>query len=291
MFLYEKNMLSLLLYVATTPKQLMNCLVGTTLGFGLPCFPCDLEKTFWHQVHLVSCMFQIVLESSSIDYYFYVLFNYLKTQRIVFVFHFSLHWLLLWSILKIFRSKRLWLDGFQKLSSVLTLKELSDLQEVMRDKELNIRTDIYEILLQDETDTWLNVSLVCIKNSRTASHDIVGNHYLSRFQQIGFTLQCTRWMQCTMISMPLDWLPCQIWPCFSISSFNMDLVACHSGYLIWHILIGSTEGSSLGPRQDESRTVVQFLWRNNGTASISLALWKTCKTKTAKAADPYVNYL
>ncbi|KAL6911563.1 hypothetical protein ACP4OV_000368 [Aristida adscensionis] len=49
-------------------------------------------------------------------------------------------------------SKRLWLDGFQKLSSILTLKELSDLQEVMRDKELNIRTDIYEILLQDETD-------------------------------------------------------------------------------------------------------------------------------------------
>ncbi|PVH67040.1 hypothetical protein PAHAL_1G415700 [Panicum hallii] len=47
----------------------------------------------------------------------------------------------------------LWLDGFLKLSSVLTLKELSDLQEVMRDKELNIRTDIYEILLQDETDT------------------------------------------------------------------------------------------------------------------------------------------
>ncbi|KAL5208468.1 hypothetical protein ABZP36_032903 [Zizania latifolia] len=50
-------------------------------------------------------------------------------------------------------SKRLWLDGFQKLSSILTLKELSDLQEVMRDKELHIRTDIYEILLQDEADT------------------------------------------------------------------------------------------------------------------------------------------
>lgn len=49
-------------------------------------------------------------------------------------------------------SKRLWLDGFQKLSSILTLKELSDLQEVMRGKELHIRTDIYEILLQDETD-------------------------------------------------------------------------------------------------------------------------------------------
>ncbi|AQK75306.1 UPF0614 C14orf102-like protein [Zea mays] len=50
-------------------------------------------------------------------------------------------------------SKRLWLDGFQKLGSVLTLKELSDLQEVMRDKELNIRTDIYEILLEEETNT------------------------------------------------------------------------------------------------------------------------------------------
>ncbi|KAG6676062.1 hypothetical protein I3842_15G134600 [Carya illinoinensis] len=47
-------------------------------------------------------------------------------------------------------SKRLWLDGFLKLNSILTAKELSDLQEVMRDKELNLRTDIYEILLQDE---------------------------------------------------------------------------------------------------------------------------------------------
>lgn len=47
-------------------------------------------------------------------------------------------------------SKKLWLDGFLKLNSILTAKELSDLQEVMRDKELNLRTDIYEILLQDE---------------------------------------------------------------------------------------------------------------------------------------------
>ncbi|GMH12003.1 hypothetical protein Nepgr_013844 [Nepenthes gracilis] len=47
-------------------------------------------------------------------------------------------------------SKKLWLDGFLKLNSVLTAKELSDLQEVMRDKELNLRTDIYEILLQDD---------------------------------------------------------------------------------------------------------------------------------------------
>ncbi|KAL0535513.1 hypothetical protein IC582_029844 [Cucumis melo] len=47
-------------------------------------------------------------------------------------------------------SKKLWLDGFLKLNSVLSAKELSDLQEVMHDKELNLRTDIYEILLQDE---------------------------------------------------------------------------------------------------------------------------------------------
>ncbi|KAF3792390.1 NRDE2-like protein [Nymphaea thermarum] len=47
-------------------------------------------------------------------------------------------------------SKKLWLDGFQRLSAFLTAKELADLQEVMRDKELNLRTDIYEILLQDE---------------------------------------------------------------------------------------------------------------------------------------------
>lgn len=49
-------------------------------------------------------------------------------------------------------SKRLWLDGFQKLSSTLSVKELSDLQEVMQEKELNLRTDIYEILLQDEIE-------------------------------------------------------------------------------------------------------------------------------------------
>ncbi|KAL8153533.1 hypothetical protein V2J09_011293 [Rumex salicifolius] len=47
-------------------------------------------------------------------------------------------------------SKTLWLDGFLKLNAILSAKELSDLQEVMRDKELNLRTDIYEILLQDE---------------------------------------------------------------------------------------------------------------------------------------------
>lgn len=56
------------------------------------------------------------------------------------------------TFLPTFRSKKLWLDGFLKLHSVLTVKELSDLQEVMREKELNLRTDIYEILLQDEMD-------------------------------------------------------------------------------------------------------------------------------------------
>ncbi|GMQ11676.1 hypothetical protein CsSME_00054208 [Camellia sinensis var. sinensis] len=47
-------------------------------------------------------------------------------------------------------SKKLWLDGFLKLHGVLSAKELSDLQEVMQGKELNLRTDVYEILLQDE---------------------------------------------------------------------------------------------------------------------------------------------
>ncbi|XP_060964582.1 uncharacterized protein LOC133033621 isoform X2 [Cannabis sativa] len=47
-------------------------------------------------------------------------------------------------------SKKLWMDGFAKLNLILSAKELSDLQEVMRDKELNLRTDIYEILLEDD---------------------------------------------------------------------------------------------------------------------------------------------
>ncbi|CAN4085405.1 unnamed protein product [Withania somnifera] len=50
-------------------------------------------------------------------------------------------------------SKRLWRDGFIKLNSVLTAKELSDLQEIMRDKELNLRTDTYEILLEDDVES------------------------------------------------------------------------------------------------------------------------------------------
>ena len=38
------------------------------------------------------------------------------------------------------------------LSSVLTAEQLAEFQEIMRDKELRIRTDVYEILLQDAED-------------------------------------------------------------------------------------------------------------------------------------------
>jgi len=58
------------------------------------------------------------------------------------------------------RSKRLWLDAFLKLNSVLTGKELSDLQEVMRDKEINLRTDIYEILLQESWPLFSRIQLI-----------------------------------------------------------------------------------------------------------------------------------
>ncbi|CAM6088353.1 unnamed protein product [Calypogeia fissa] len=47
-------------------------------------------------------------------------------------------------------SKTLWLDGFLMLGSILSAKELSDFVDVMRDKELRLRTDVYEILLEDE---------------------------------------------------------------------------------------------------------------------------------------------
>ena len=47
------------------------------------------------------------------------------------------------------RSKKLGLDGFLQLSHVLSAKEMSELVDIMREKELRVRTDIYEILLQD----------------------------------------------------------------------------------------------------------------------------------------------
>lgn len=48
-------------------------------------------------------------------------------------------------------AKTLWLDGFKRLTEAgaLTGKELGDLCETMREKEMRIRTDIYEILLQE----------------------------------------------------------------------------------------------------------------------------------------------
>eukprot|EP00898_Chlorokybus_atmophyticus_P000447 jgi/Chlat1/1402/Chrsp12S01975 len=47
-------------------------------------------------------------------------------------------------------SKELWLDGFRRLAGVLSAKELSELMDIMKDKELRLRTDVYEILLEDE---------------------------------------------------------------------------------------------------------------------------------------------
>lgn len=38
--------------------------------------------------------------------------------------------------------------------------KLSDLQEVMRENELNIRTAIYEILLKDETNASFNIKRI-----------------------------------------------------------------------------------------------------------------------------------
>ncbi|KAL2629502.1 hypothetical protein R1flu_014188 [Riccia fluitans] len=46
-------------------------------------------------------------------------------------------------------SKSLWTDGFLKLGSVLSAKEQSEFVDIMREKELRIRTDVYEILLDD----------------------------------------------------------------------------------------------------------------------------------------------
>eukprot|EP00897_Mesotaenium_endlicherianum_P007418 jgi/Mesen1/6704/ME000343S05860 len=50
-------------------------------------------------------------------------------------------------------SKELWLDGFRQLNGVLSGKEQSELADIMREKELRVRTDIYEILLQDAEDS------------------------------------------------------------------------------------------------------------------------------------------
>ncbi|KAH7307034.1 hypothetical protein KP509_22G043300 [Ceratopteris richardii] len=49
-------------------------------------------------------------------------------------------------------SKLLWMDGFSKMSTVLSAKELTEFQDIMREKELRIRTDVYEILLEEEAE-------------------------------------------------------------------------------------------------------------------------------------------
>lgn len=87
----------------------------------------------------VSLRKSVVLWRSYIAYEIDILHNPSAAKRIFFRAIHACPW-----------SKKLWLDGFLKLNSVLSAKELSDLQEVMRDKELNLRTDIYEILLRDE---------------------------------------------------------------------------------------------------------------------------------------------
>lgn len=46
------------------------------------------------------------------------------------------------------RSRALWLDAFLQLHVVLSGKELKELAGMMRDKELRLRTDVFEILLR-----------------------------------------------------------------------------------------------------------------------------------------------
>eukprot|EP00850_Spirogloea_muscicola_P017458 SM000150S01717 [mRNA] locus=s150:236987:240741:+ [translate_table: standard] len=52
-------------------------------------------------------------------------------------------------------SKALWLDGFKHLYQVLSAGELTDLNGVMREKDLRLRTDILEILLEDNVHSGL----------------------------------------------------------------------------------------------------------------------------------------
>lgn len=48
------------------------------------------------------------------------------------------------------RSKVLWLDAFLHMSHILSAKELSELADMLREKGLRARSDVFEILLQDE---------------------------------------------------------------------------------------------------------------------------------------------
>jgi hypothetical protein len=105
------------------------------------------------------------------------------------------------------RSKRLWLDGFLKLNSVLTGKELSDLQEVMRDKELNLRTDIYEILLQE---SWPLLSRIQLIGLILAWYDVIWCKILSKmFMQSKILLKfadfiCSSLQSCLYIACKIN---------------------------------------------------------------------------------------
>lgn len=46
-------------------------------------------------------------------------------------------------------SKALWLDGFKSLRDHMSPSEMGELLDVMREKDLRLRTDVYEILLMD----------------------------------------------------------------------------------------------------------------------------------------------
>jgi len=46
-------------------------------------------------------------------------------------------------------SKSVWLDGFRLLRNFMSPVEMSELLDVMKDKEIRLRTDIYEILLME----------------------------------------------------------------------------------------------------------------------------------------------
>ena len=47
------------------------------------------------------------------------------------------------------------MDGFKKMSTILSAKELADFQDIIREKELRLRTDVYEILLAKEDESFL----------------------------------------------------------------------------------------------------------------------------------------
>ena len=57
-------------------------------------------------------------------------------------------------------SKQLWLDGLRSLGSVLSPREMGELLDIMREKELRIRTDVYEILLQEAEEEELSENAV-----------------------------------------------------------------------------------------------------------------------------------